>query len=131
MAATYELIQLLGRNKLTALQCAIGPRAIYIPVDPTPDHPISRAIGEQGMEKICGAFGGSTIWIGNRYANARRNEEILRLLLIGVDKETVAARFGVTTKTVRIISHAELRPAFGLRARRRRARCQGLKQDAH
>lgn len=152
MTATCELIEILGREKLTDLQAAIGPAQTYIPVEAANDHPIAQAIGLEAMATLCKWHGGSTIWIGTGYANARRNEEIIQRLLEGDTAQNVAQRYGVTARYVRILANPALEVFFAKAqrfsttrrnlARRkslkqlerrpisRRARAQGMERDA-
>lgn len=118
MATTCDLITILGREDLIKLQAAIGPAQTYIPTYAEALHPIARAIGTQAMDKICAEFGGSTIWIGNGYANLRRNEEILRLVLDGHPKENVATRYGITARYVQILTRDDTAFVYGRTERR-------------
>jgi len=146
MATTCDLITLLGKEDLTKLQTAIGPAQTYIPTYAEALHPIASAIGVPAMNKICREFGGSTIWIGNGYANLRRNEEIIQLVLDGHPKDNVAALYGITPRYVKILTRDDTALVYGRRERRacrtktprwhnkcrtytRRAIAQGLEQS--
>jgi len=110
MAATYELIAIIGKANLVALQKAMGPRNIYVPNQAQRAHPISNAIGYAAMAALCRQHGGETVWIGTGYANQERNEEISRMCREGAPTETIAERFGITERYVRAIAAADQEP---------------------
>jgi len=120
MATTYDLISILGRTQLTELQRAVGPSQTYIPTEATPEHLIAEVVGFKAMQSLCQEFGGSSIWIGNGYANQMRNEEILRLVLAGISKDNIAACYGITARYVQIITRADTREVYGRRCRHAR-----------
>ncbi len=129
MAATYELIQLLGQETVTDLQAAFGPRNMYIPACVDPAHEIAQVIGEDKMTDLCLEHGGTTIWIGTGYRNRRRNQEILRLVLAEAPPETIAKRYGITARYVMILAAPHRGPRAGIRARWRLWQTQGTENE--
>lgn len=104
MAATYELIAIIGKENLACLQRALGPRNVYVPNLAQRSHPIANAIGYVAMQALCHHHGGETVWIGSGYANAERNEEIARMSAEGVPAQTIAAHYNITERYVRAIA---------------------------
>lgn len=118
MAAAWELISILGRDTLTDLQVKLGLRHIHIPVDPQPDHPIAEAIGMDNLEKLVAEFGGTSIYIGTRYAAARRNEEVESAIVAGKDLHAVAKRFGIDPNYARSIAKSRRQQIYAARVER-------------
>jgi len=132
MAATYELIEILGKQNLIKLQAALGPAEYYLPTKAQIGHPICNAIGKIGMTQLCREFGGGRIWIGNSYANLNRNAEILQLRMAGMTPENVAESFGISARHVRNITQGEDATSMGPRVRRRvRQLAQGLEVSSN
>ncbi|MEO1082409.1 MAG: Mor transcription activator family protein [Pseudomonadota bacterium] len=129
MAAAWELIAILGKEKLTDLQVEMGRQHVHIPVNPTADHPIARTIGLESLELLSEHYGGSAIYIGRRYAAARRNLQVERDVLLGDDVRTVAKRHGICWRYVRQIARNHLRPVYGSKRIRRRAMIQALQRQ--
>jgi hypothetical protein len=107
MAATYKLIAIIGKENLTRLQRALGPRNVYVPNLAQRSHPIANAIGYAAMQALCHHHGGETVWIGSGYANAERNQEISRMHREGVPAQTIAEHYQITERYVRAIASAE------------------------
>lgn len=104
LSATCDIIQIIGKEALIKLQSAIGPAQTYIPITADKYHPISEAIGLNLMIRLCKEIGGTTVWIGNGYANQRRNEEISRLVREGAAHQNIADQFGITVRYVRMLT---------------------------
>jgi len=131
MAATCEMVEVIGRQNLIRLQEALGPAHIYLPAEPVIGHPIANAIGKVAMAQLCREFGSCTIWIGCRYAHIKRNAEILQLRMIGVPSKNIAKSFGITARHVRQLTQGDITPVYGVRRRQLRAAQQGIRMERH
>jgi len=109
MTATWNIIAAIGRENLTRLQQEIGPRDLYVPISPDPEHRVAKVLGMAAMRVLCEEFGGTKIWIGNGYATAARNEEIFRAAKNGDSVETIALRWEITQRYVRVIVSDNMR----------------------
>lgn len=131
MASTWELIRLIGRENVVKLQQALGPAQTYIPTEATNAHMIGNAIGMIAMHQLCREHGGSTIWIGSGYARAKRNEEILQLLMTGMTQENVSQVFGITARQVRALTQGPRPRVYGVRSRQIQAIKQGIRDHKY
>ena len=136
MAFDYQLLNVITREQLGALQRRYGGSLMYMPEVMTPDHPIARLIGYEAAISCSARFGGLYFYLTRSVLIRQRNERVRRARAHGADPQGVAQATGISQRTVRRICEGEAlvknNKPFGLRRRRLQAELQGLKQnDGH
>jgi Mor family transcriptional regulator len=99
--ATWELVEAVGRGAALALQRALGGRNVYVPTGPDPEHLIAQSVGLEKMAFFCERWGGQTTWIGKDLLLVERNHQLVASAEAGECAESIAQRFGITSRCVR------------------------------
>ena len=128
MAYEYELLDVITRDQLCALQTRYRGTRLYVPLRLPADHPIARLIGYPAAKKLSAEFAGCLFPISGSLLVRRRNAQIRAERALGAPPAAVARRYGLTTRAVRRICQGLARDTtyFGLRRRQGRALQQGL-----
>ena len=129
MSVENELVRAIGREKTLALEQAFGGGRKYLARHPRPDSDIVRVIGLDAAEALGQWFGGMQVYIPRTLALIERNRVIVRDVLCGDSKTTVAQRYGLVPRTIRGICQGLDTPQVGLNARRRRCLIQGHRHE--
>ena len=130
MAYEYELLDVITREQLYALQQSYAGSRMYVPRYITEHHRIARLIGLEAAKKVSAEFSGHLILITRSLLVRQRNESIRGDRGWGLPPKIVAQRYGLSARSVRAICQGcELnknKHPFGLRRRRLQAELQGL-----
>lgn len=84
----------------------VGRRVmLYVPKVLPPDHRLIRILGAVDAARLVDAFGGETLYPANcnDLERCERNREMIKLARRGVSGAELAAKFGLTTRSVRNI----------------------------
>ena len=136
VAFDYQLLKVITREQLAALQRRYSGHLLYMPEVMPPGHPIACLIGYEAAISCSARFGGLYFYITRSLLIRQRNERVRWARAHGADSQTVAQVTGISQRTVRRICEGEAlannNKPFGLRRRRLQAELQGLKQnDGH
>ena len=130
MPYEYELLNVITREQLRALQGRYQGSRLYIPQHMYPEHPIARLIGYEGAKKLSAEFGRLLFPITKSLLIRERNDAIRRERVLGVPRGQVAETYELSARTIRRITqgHGLTRRTnhYGLRRRHLRAALQGL-----
>ena len=130
MPYEYELLSVINRTQLRALQQRYQGSKLYVPMVMHPAHPIARLIGLEAAKKLSAEFGCLLFPITRSLLIRERNEGIRDASTLGAPKGKVAAAYGLSARSIRRICQGygltRKTNHYGLRRRRSRATLQGL-----
>ena len=134
LAFDYQLLSVITREQLAALQRRYSGHLLYMPEVMPLGHPIACLIGYEAAISCSARFGGLYFYITRSLLIRQRNERVRWARAHGADSQTVAQVTGISQRTVRRICEGEAlankkNPPFGLRRRRLQAELQGLKRN--
>lgn len=97
-----ELKGVVGPGAALAICAAFGGRALYVPADPGPDHPLVRLLGESAAKRLCSLLAGDRLHVPKMDAVTRqlRVKEIHRRRKKGSSVTSLAREFNLTQRRV-------------------------------
>lgn len=104
-ASMVDIAETLGLRVALSLIQSFGGRDVKFPVDPAPDHPIIKALGENDGRAVCRFLGGDPIYIPHARPRRSARADILRLERQGMDRAAIASELGISTRWVRSVAN--------------------------
>lgn len=104
-----DVAETLGLRVALALIQNFGGQDVKWPVNPKPDHPVIKALGETDGRAVCSFLGGGPMYI----PHMRRKSiaaDVAALEGQGLDRATIARALGVSTRHVRRVANRNADP---------------------
>ena len=98
-----DVCALIGFSATVRLVEWLGGRHVYVPCDPTPDHPLAKLIGAGALRALAGEFGGQPLWVPahvlHRHHKATAlKKQVAKLLFAGGTPQTVSRDLGISER---------------------------------
>ncbi|AWD21598.1 hypothetical protein [Fuscovulum blasticum] len=100
-----DLAETLGVGVALRLMQEFGGRDLRIPKNPTADHPIIKALGEDDGRAVCHFMADQSVYIPHARAGARRRS-VQELSATGRTRGEIARMLGLSERHVRRIANA-------------------------
>lgn len=99
-----DLAEALGLRVALVFMREFGGREIRIPINPGPDHPIIRALGEEDGRALCHYMADQTVYVPHCRATGRRRA-VLDMIQAGKTQGTIARSLQLSERHVRRIAN--------------------------
>ena len=98
-----DVCALIGVSATVRLVEWLGGRHVYVPCDPTPDHPLAKLIGAAALRALAEEFGGQPLWVPahvlHRHHKATAlKKQVAKLLFAGGTPQTVSRDLGISER---------------------------------
>lgn len=97
-----DVAEVCGNRAALALLAHFEGLDLYFPHNPTPDHPIIKALGEKDGQAVCHHLAGETVTIPLRSAQ-KRKARIRELHHAGYSTARIAREMKMTQRWVRMV----------------------------
>lgn len=95
-----DLARVMGEDTALKLSAIARNRQLYVPHQAAATHPIVKAIGQDGYQRLRAYYGGEQVSLA-KADRAQRVRSMKQALVAGVPAARVAEQFGVTERRVR------------------------------
>lgn len=99
-ATLAEVAEMFGLRVALQLMEAFGGLEVKFPVNPKPDHPVIKALGETDGRALCQYFCGALVYIPHNRTKSVR-ADVVRLEAQGLNRSQIARRLNVSQRHVR------------------------------
>lgn len=100
-ASLVDVAETLGLGVALALIQNFGGQDVKWPVNPRPDHPVIKALGEATGRAVCEYMGGQPLYVPHARPTRSAKGEIAELEARGMDRAAIARALGISMRHVR------------------------------
>jgi hypothetical protein len=103
-----DICHLVGFSATIRLIEWHGGGHVYVPDAATPDHPLSKLMGESALRALCEEFGGQMVWVpadvaGQHRAALNLKKHVAKRYLKGEGSDTIALALDISRRQVQRI----------------------------
>jgi hypothetical protein len=106
-ASLVDVAEALGLRVALALIQNFGGLDVKFPKDPSPDHPVIKALGEEDGRALCQFLGGQQIYVPHARPAKSARADVQRMEAAGMDRAAIARSLGLSARHVRRVANSE------------------------
>lgn len=103
-----QIIAVVGMDSALKIVQSYGGGAVYVPIKPEPQHPLSDLLGFKALCQLVSVYGGEHLPIPRclKAIIGVRNQKILSEFLAGKSQRKLAYQYNLTERTINTIVHS-------------------------